>query len=68
MKSKKTLVLMEIILIIILITFCFILEYRINNFTRDCKVTFDINGTCPCLKTRFDSNSLNLTVFNNSNN
>jgi hypothetical protein len=48
MNKSTILVIMEVILIIILIGCIVLLDYRTNQFTRDCHETFDLNASCPC--------------------
>jgi len=68
MDRKKQLILMEIVLIIILLVFCIIIEFRSFDFKRDCKETFDINGSCPCIKNKIDYPFMpNFTNINISN-
>jgi hypothetical protein len=46
--DKKHLILLEITLIILLLISSSIIEYRINIFKRDCKITYNLNNSCPC--------------------
>jgi hypothetical protein len=70
MDKKQRLILMEIALIVILLIFSVVLEYRDTIFKRDCKVFYDINASCPCMQTKFSSSMFNLSnvKINNTNN
>lgn len=64
MDKKKQLIILEIVLIVILLIFCIILEFRKSDFKRDCKETFNLNNSCPCNSPKITSN-FNLNNFNN---
>jgi hypothetical protein len=48
MNKKLLLIYLEIILILILFFSYGMMDYRIKIFSRDCRITYDVNGTCPC--------------------
>ena len=64
MKPKNILIILEIVLIVIMLVSCLVIEYRSNNFKRDCKVEY--NDNCPCTQTKFNQ-TLQTLPFNTSN-
>jgi hypothetical protein len=48
MDKKLLLIYFEIILILILIFSYAMMDYRIKVFSTDCRIAYDVNGTCPC--------------------
>jgi hypothetical protein len=65
MDKKNRLIIMEIVLILILLITCSIIQSRTINFKRDCKVTYDLNSSCPCNSHKlynYPFNPLNLTI------
>lgn len=49
MDKKRRLIYLEIALIIVLLLFCIVLNGKSAELKRDCKVQYDINGSCPCI-------------------
>jgi len=65
----KFLLYLLVILMLILVVFNIRLEYLKHTFKRDCKVTYNINDSCPCYSPKQDnygniSNNLNFQVEN----
>lgn len=74
--KKIILVVSEIILIIIVLSAGQVISHRTTNFERDCKVSYDVNASCPCVQTKYQSiprqqnplENLNYSNFNLPNN
>jgi hypothetical protein len=69
MDKKKIIFLMLCVLSLILSIFYIVLEWRIDNFSRDCKVNYNLNDSCPCKEpVLYDINSSMFKFFNISSN
>jgi hypothetical protein len=67
MNKSTILVIMEVILIIILVGCIELLDYRTNQFSRDCHETFDLNASCPCTPPMISNLNYNYPNFSEFN-
>jgi hypothetical protein len=63
MNKKNLLIASEIVLIVLLLVTYQILDYRIKNFSRDCREEFDVNAPCPCQQTKYNQTLINENQF-----